>query len=71
MAKIQAIKRKPKENSESNPIYFVTLPLQIIKGFGWKKGDNLVFSILGKDKLKLEKLNELKQSSPGNDRGDL
>lgn len=36
--------------------YFLTLPKKIVEGFGWKKGDEVKIDILGKDKIKIEKV---------------
>lgn len=55
MSKIQMIKRKPKENGEKvKPAYFIPIPLILMESLGWKKGDEPLWTILGKDKLKLE-----------------
>ena len=36
--------------------YFLTLPKKIVESMEWKRGDEVNFTILGKDKLKIEKV---------------
>lgn len=35
--------------------FMITVPTNIIKGFGWKKGDILEFKIIGNGEIKLFK----------------
>lgn len=37
---------------------FVLIPKKVFDAMGWSKSDRLTWEILGKDKLKLEKLKE-------------
>ena len=62
MARIQEITRKKYDSA-----FFVVIPKNFMTGFGWGKGTDLEFTILGKDKLKLEH----KKPSPANPGGDL
>jgi bifunctional DNA-binding transcriptional regulator/antitoxin component of YhaV-PrlF toxin-antitoxin module len=36
--------------------YTITIPRQIVQAMGWMRGIELNFEILGKDKLKIEKV---------------
>ena len=36
--------------------FYVNIPLAIMMAMNWQKGDNLKFEILGRDKLKIEKV---------------
>ena len=62
MGKLQEITRKKGDSA-----FFVVIPLPYIKGFNWKKGDNIEFKIMGSDKLKMER----KKSPPSKTGGDL
>lgn len=44
-----------KIQKDGNGRYHITLPKSYIEGFGWNKGDEICFEILGKDTLKIEK----------------
>ena len=62
MAKIQEITRRKFDSA-----FFVIIPKSYMTGFGWGKGTELEFTILGKDKLKLER----RKTSPANPGRDL
>lgn len=34
--------------------YYVTIPIEIVKDLGWKEGQKVVVTKLGKDKVKIE-----------------
>lgn len=55
MVKIQEMKMKGKNGKIRKSVFFVTIPLALIEGFGWKKGDEISCSIIGKDRLRLIK----------------
>lgn len=38
---------------DGNGRYHITVPKQFVKGFGWSKGDEISFEILGKEELKV------------------
>lgn len=68
MATIQEIKRKTKEDgTKRKSSFFIPIPISIIEGFGWKRGDIVNIEIMGKDKLKLER----KKTSSENEGIDL
>ena len=60
MVKIQEMKLKGKNGKKRKSVFFVTIPLALIEGFGWKKGCEVDWSILGKDRLRLVKKPQLK-----------
>ncbi|MFB6244845.1 MAG: AbrB/MazE/SpoVT family DNA-binding domain-containing protein [Candidatus Nanohaloarchaea archaeon] len=50
-----------KLQKDGNGRYHITLPKQFIDGFGWEKGDEICFEILGKGTLKVE--NEVEEDA--------
>ena len=38
--------------------FFIGLPISIVRAMGWKKGDNIDLEIMGKNKLKLERIKQ-------------
>lgn len=50
------------------PQFHLNIPTVIVQTMKWMRGERLRIEILGKDKLKIEKV---KQPSRGNDRGDI
>lgn len=36
--------------------FFVGIPSPLIKALGWNKADVVIFEIMGKDKIKMEKV---------------
>lgn len=44
-----------KLQKDGNGRYHITLPKNFVDGFGWEKGDEIDFEILGKDRLKVLK----------------
>lgn len=48
------------------PQYSVTIPTKLIQAMGWKKGDNVDFEVIGRDKLKMERA---KNRAPGKQGG--
>ena len=41
-----------------NNQHFMTLPLSVINALGWKKGDDLLVSVTGKDRIQLDRVRE-------------
>ncbi len=46
---------KLQQMSKGGKSIFITLPKQIIKGFGWIKGDKIKHKITGEGKIELSK----------------
>ena len=44
-----------KLQQQKNKQYTITLPQELVKGFGWSKGTELEFRIIGEQELKLSK----------------
>lgn len=42
-----------KIQQQKNGQYTITLPKDIVLGFGWKKGTDIEYRIIGKEELKL------------------
>lgn len=48
-----------------NGQYFLTLPKGIVKAMGWAKNNEITFEIMGKDKLKLERVKNTPHENTG------
>ena len=44
-----------KLQKDGNGRYHITLPKNFIQGFGWGKGDEICFKIVGRESLRIEK----------------
>lgn len=44
-----------KLQQQKNGQYTLTIPKDLVKGFGWSKGDKLEFKILGPGELKIKR----------------
>jgi len=51
---------------QTNGQAIITLPARIFDVMGWKKGDEINFEVLGRDKLKLERV----KKTPPENRGE-
>jgi bifunctional DNA-binding transcriptional regulator/antitoxin component of YhaV-PrlF toxin-antitoxin module len=47
--------RMVKLQKDGNGRYHITVPKNLIDGFGWDKGDEICFEILSCESLKIEK----------------
>lgn len=51
--------------NKANGVHLVAIPRKICKAMGWKKGTEVGFEVMGKDKLKIEKVKITPQEITG------